>query len=193
MFCKGKTNRRNLLGCIVLLACGALCVYGEETDLHVRRNSDSLLISMVLPRHVRPDVIQSLDEGLRSEISFEIRLYRVSVGLRSLFGDRLIREENVTWEGKRDSFENTYQIFSASGITSFSDPQVFLDTYYSLHAYSVPFRPKTGQNYYLLGRIIARETKLVPPLNLLTPFMKEYRTVTDWRRYDIPPEGDDRS
>ena len=181
-----------MLGCIVLLACGAVCVHGEETDMHVRRGSGSLLVSMDLPRHVRPDVIQSLEAGLRSEISFEIRLYRVTVGLRSLFGDRLIREDSVTREGKRDSFESTYQIFSSSGITSFSDPQVFLDSYYSLHAFSVPFNPRDGQRYYVLGRITAQETKLVPPLNLLTPFMKEYRTVTDWQRYDIIPEGDVR-
>ena len=189
MLCRGRSTVKTILACFVCITCAAAGVYGGEADVHARRNGDSLLVSMALPPHIRPDIIQSLDSGLRSEISFEIRLYRETRGVRALFGDRLLREESITFQGKHDSFENTYQIFSSDGIESFTDPREFMNNYYNLYSAAVPFHPEEDERYYLLARIVAQETKLVPPLNLLTPFLRGNRTVTAWRRVDLPCGG----
>jgi len=185
VLCKQKPTCTSLTAVFIVLALCTVSTHVDAMNLRVHSGDDSILVSMVLPRSERPDIIESLDNGLRSEISYEIKIYQQTSGLRSIFGDRLIREEHIHYEGKRDNFSNDYQLFSDSGVRRFSEPEVFLEHYYELENYPIPFAPTPGEDYYLLGRIVVEDIKLVPPLNLLTLFMRKNRTVTDWYRHPI--------
>lgn len=188
MLCKQKSTCTSTASVLIVLALCTATAHADGMKLQVHRADDSILVSMVLHRSERPNIIESLDKGLRSEISYEIKIYQETSGLRSIFGDRLIWEEHIHYEGKRDNFSNDYQLVSDSGTRRFSEPEVFLEHYYELKNYSIPFSPVPGEDYYLLGRIVVEDIKLVPPLNLLTLFMRENRTVTDWHRHPIDGE-----
>lgn len=181
-------GRTALIGFLLVICCAA-SAYTAEAEFNIRQDGDLLYVSVTLPEGLRPDVVTSLNSGLRSEISFEVKVYRQTGGFRSIFGDALVMEDHITWEGKRDNFGKSYQISGDTETRTFSDPEVFLDHYFSLSEHPLTFWPEGGGEYYILSRITVEEVKLVPPLNILTPFLHKNRTVTDWHRRDIRLEG----
>lgn len=189
MFSRTFRGTHILLAGVLLLRTVAWAE-AQDRDIRLWKARDDLYLSLVLPGSLQPDIISSLDSGLRSEITFEIKIYRTTRGFRSIFGDRLTQEILITREAKKDSFTGDYLLISPSETMTFSNPAEFLRRYFRLEEYPLPFTPAEGEEYYVLGRIIVEETKLVPPLNLLTPFMRDNRTATAWMRHPIPEEGE---
>ncbi|MBN2050320.1 MAG: hypothetical protein JW760_07750 [Spirochaetales bacterium] len=163
--------------------------YASELNIQLETEKDHIRVSILLPPESRPDILTSFNNGLRSGIRFEIRLYRVATGFRSFFGDQLLREEHIVKEGHVDSFSRAYRITTDSKIQDYHNFRQFQEVFYHLADLSIPFIPSSADGaYYILCRVVVEKMKLVPPLNLLSPFMKTNRIATPWVRLDLSEE-----
>jgi hypothetical protein len=135
------------------------------------------------------DVLASLWEGLRAEITFQLRLYRYSRGLFSFFGDRLVLERRIRQTAAFDFYENRYKIHRDGTIVGeYAAETEFLNAFFSLpHTELGPIAPKDAQDYFLLARVRMMPVKIIPPLNIITLFPSEAVFTTPWVQAEIEP------
>lgn len=126
-------------------------------------------------------IMESLMDGHRSEVRYEIRVYRKASGFRRLFGNRLIKQEETVYVARWDALDERY-IVLIDGIREewFESSQPFLRFFLSLSEYSMPVPSEMAENDYLVCRSRIQPIKLVPPLTLLTLIKPELLIVSPW-------------
>ncbi len=119
------------------------------------------------------DVLSSLGDGLKSQITWQLRLYRRQEGLLSFLGDRLLMERKVTRTASLDLFENRYRLFDETGQRGFVGEAVFLESFFSLRDFPLgPLSPGERPECYVLARGRLEPARVVAPLDivrLITP------------------------
>lgn len=153
---------------------------------------DEYCLDLFLKDSPRDLIFQSLKQGSRSEIIFQIKVYEKEESLLGLISDKLIREYAVIREGKYEDYSGQYIIFSEDGKTGFSDLAVFIEEFSGLTGFFLSLPPvKDTRERYILSRITLNTVKLLPPLTILSFFLPENRIVTPWVRFNInSPAGD---
>ncbi len=133
------------------------------------------------------EVIESIEEGHRAEIRFELRAYRTVQGIRKLFGDRLVAESTVVYEARKDPLNGTYVVTVGNVRENvFENTSAFLEFFFSLENYRMLLPPVEAENdtesLYVLCRAKLEPIKLVPPLTLMPVIIPGFRTVSSWER-----------
>jgi hypothetical protein len=134
-------------------------------------------------------VLASLWDGLRAEITFQLRLYRRSSGVFAFFGDRLLRERQVYQVASFDFYENRYKILRDNRITGeYAAETEFLDAFFSLPEIDLgEINTGDGGDYYLLARVRMMPVKIIPPLNIITLFSTDTVFTTPWVEAELKP------
>ncbi len=132
-------------------------------------------------------VLAALDAGMRSEITFVIRLYQPLRGLARLLGDRLLAEYHPSFVAYRDPFTREYVIESAVGTRRrLASEAEFLEDFLTLAAFPIPIDPGTEiDRYYLLCQVQLRPVRLVPALDFLGAVRPGEAIVTPWTRFEL--------
>ena len=128
------------------------------------------------------EVLASLWDGLKAEITFQVRLYRQNRGLFAFIGDRLLVERRVSQVAYFDFYENRYKIQrDGEPLGEYSAESEFLDSFFSLASVELgEIEPSDARNHYLLGRVRMMPVKIIAPLNIITLFSSGTAFTTPW-------------
>jgi len=133
----------------------------------------------------RDKIVESLGEGHSAEVQFQIRVYRRSTGLSRLFGDRLIAEQSVLYQARRDRLNDRYVVVVDGEVErSFGDSDELIDFLVVLNDHHISLPAAVDGEIYLLCRVQVEPIRLVPPLTLLTFVIPGFRITTPWLRTD---------
>lgn len=131
------------------------------------------------------EIVESLGEGHTAEVRFQIRVYRRSSGLSRLFGDRLIAEQSVLYQARRDRLNDRYVVVVDGELErSFANNDELIDFLVVLKDHQISLPAASAGDIYLLCRVQVEPIRLVPPLTLLTFVVPGFRTTTPWLRTD---------
>lgn len=168
---------------LIILFLQVFVLSAQETVLMVNNKLDKPSISLTLKNYPGDILISSIQNGLRAEISFEIKAYATSNGIMRIFGDRLYSEENPVYTGRWDRFSDEFVIEYGDIKNTFKDKELFLASFFTLEDYYSTEIDFKSENLYLLGRIIIKKVKLVPPMNLLSRLLGANTYTTPWIKY----------
>jgi hypothetical protein len=135
------------------------------------------------------EVLASLWDGLRAEITFQIRLYRRSSGIFAFLGDRLLKEQRVYKVASFDFFENRYKILKGGRAAGeYVGEADFLEAFFSLREVELgEIETADPGDYYLLARVRMMPVKIIAPLNIITLFSSDTVFTTHWVEADLNP------
>lgn len=148
-------------------------------------SSFSIRLTMVdFPVHEVREVFRT---GETSQVKFEVRLFRKSTGIWRFMGDELIKEHSDTYTGSYDPFYKMYRIETPDSTHEFLLEENFFSAFRSFYtSFDIPVT--TENRVYLRARITFTPRKLMPPLNVLEPFLFDSRETTGWVQISIPEE-----
>jgi hypothetical protein len=151
-------------------------------SLRVRTEGTQVLASVTLAPPPGSTVLATLQEGLKSEIQFELRLYRRQGGLLAWLGDRPVASIRISQVASYDPFTAQYVIRREGRVVgSFRDADAFLRRFASLRELPLgQVEPEDRGQYYALARVRLSPVRIVPPLNIITLFSSVYSVTTDW-------------
>jgi hypothetical protein len=180
-------NKLIQIFCILLLFT-VKSTYSQtfHTDIQAVQEKDIFRITLSLKGYDHNLVVNTLRQGLRSEITYYLRVFKKSNGFESFFGDRLLNEYQYTISGEKDIFQNGFSINSAEQKKIYSTAHEFEIAYFTYDKFKIPndlFSP--GEEHYLQGRIRIKKIKLVPPFNLINLFWTDNNKVTSWTKLKI--------
>jgi hypothetical protein len=170
----------------VLFACLVACaaVAAEDLDVSVAAvTAGRIAVNAQIVAADDARLLRSLQDGLESSVTFEVRLYRRAVGLRGLLGDPLVEHVDVTRRASVDFLDNRYILVDETGNTRFhTDAGGFLRDFLSLAA--LPLTLPAGGHAYVYARARLEYVKLEAPLHIVALF-RPTAAVTRWRRVDL--------
>jgi hypothetical protein len=175
---------------IVMIGLAALPVGAQEAWFQIQHQQDSLILSGRLDGVETEEILSALEEGLESEITFQIRVYEKAQGFFSFFGDKLIIQDAPSFRANLDRHADRYVIKPPEGEESlFSDKNAFLTDFLRLERYTISgFEPQRGKEYYLLARIRLVPARLIGPLAIISLFFRTGHT-TDWQEMTLDTGG----
>jgi hypothetical protein len=166
---------------------------GQEILLSAGLTSREIRVSADYAGDEIDQVLAALQEGFKSEIVFQFRLYERKRGFFSYFGDRLVFEKSVTRLAYRDLFEQRFVIESGDERLSIGGEEAFLPAFFRLSGFRLAsIRDIDVRDYYVLGRIRVQPVRLVSPLNIVTLLFRRTVTTTPWQAVDILAQGIER-
>lgn len=152
----------------------------QQVNISPAQNGISLEITAE-----NPDLsilVQTLEEGLRCGITFEIRLYEKIKAV----ADKFISSTVIRREGKWDPFSENYLISQNDEFYRYSDSiDHFFSAFFHLDNVNIPFEKSGDSQYYILCRVRIETLKFVPPFQLIAPGMGIYFPSTSWEKYVI--------
>lgn len=129
---------------------------------------DTVRVSVNFDSDHAADVLSSLHDGLKAQVTYQLRLYRRQRGLLSFLGDRLLLERKVTRTASLDLFDRRYRLFDESGQRGFDGQSEFLASFFSLRDFplgSLP--PEERGECYVLARGRLEPARVVAPLDIV--------------------------
>jgi hypothetical protein len=135
------------------------------------------------------DVLASLWQGLRAEITFQIRLYKRSERLFAFLGNRLVAEKRVYQTASFDFFEHRYRIQrDGENLGVYGGEAEFLDAFFSLPQIELgDINSSDVRKHYLLARVRMMPVKIIAPLNIITLFSTQTTFTTPWIKAELKP------
>ena len=183
--CSRTSSRRNkaknrVFGAVMLLT--AVVPFAQGALLEATIRGRTVYGSMEYVDSRGREVLQSLRDGLRSEITFQLRLYRRNRGLFSFLGDHLLSERRIYQVAAFDVFENHYWIQrDGTTVGEFEQQSRFLDSFFSLPEIEMgEIEAGQANEYYLLARVRMMPVKIIAPLNIVTLFSPDTAFTTPW-------------
>lgn len=180
---------------IALLFVLALPSNAQQTSFTIEQFEGSYRLSLALLNIDGEELLTALKEGYTAEITFNIRVYKKTDGILSLFGDRMVSEFHPAYTAHWDLFNNRYVVTGPEGGThAYPSEELFLSYFLQLKDYRVENSYGEPENYYMLGSVLLNTMKLVPPLTILAPFLSLRQRSGDWERFELSsaeqPEGE---
>ncbi|MBT3275085.1 MAG: hypothetical protein HN368_18165 [Spirochaetales bacterium] len=126
-------------------------------------------------------IIESLTDGHKAEVRYEIRVFRNVSGIRKLFGDTLIHQEQTVYVARWDALDENYiiQIDSIDEII-FNEQTDFFKALFSLTEYQLIIDYDLEDDDYVVCRSRIQPIMLIPPLTLMTIFRSDLRETSSW-------------
>jgi hypothetical protein len=180
-----RRNRRALVVFALLTAFGAR-VHAQQITVSALVGLRSVSVDITLVHDGRV-VLESLNRGMRSQVTFEIRLYRPLDGIAGLLGDRLVAEYHPSYVAFRDVFTREYVIESPVGAQRrFESADAFLSEFFAIRTFPIPTDTITDvDEHYLLAQVVLRPVMLVDALRLLDAVRPGESVVTPWTRVEL--------
>jgi len=136
-------------------------------------------------------VLHTIKQGMRSRITYTVRVFREVRGISRIFGDRPLAETQISKEARLDPFSGRYILTESRGTTSrYDDSRSLLQGFFGLEEVSVP--KVNEHDAYVMGRSRLEVTLLQEPLRLLMPFLGDLIITTPWSRIRMLDTSDSR-
>lgn len=185
----GSRNNRRSRVLVALLTFVAMTLPAQEVRHSARfvTTEGYLGITIEVNGGVSEQVLESLGQGMRSEVLFSLRAYVPRSGIAAIFGDRLVLELTPSHTASYDPFRARYVVRTNDGVEySLQDADQFVRHFTELPEYRLPWSmlPDTGPVYLEIEAIV-RPVKLVPPLALLGLWRRDDRMTSERHRYEL--------
>ena len=190
--------------CAVGLAAVAVVAHGGGRPEHIpaaevdhsaqvsRRGAE---VDVALPAHRGQELLEAVESGLSSRVSFELRLYRRRSGLMGIFGDQVLGEARVSHRASYAPLNDEYllevtrrhrgrdlPVAQSTVLARFDDRDRFRDALLSISDELVwPLQGDaaatddvsirfSGSEAYLSFRVLVQPVVLDPPLHIVSMF-----------------------
>ncbi len=171
---------------VCLLACAA--ARAEEVELAASVDpSGAIQVTARVTGVDRARLLASLAEGLEASVTFELRLYRRTSGLRALFGDRVLAQLEAQRRASVDFLDDRYILHDVGGETRRHATSEDLVSDF-LNIRSLRLAWPADSRTYLLARARVEYVRLQAPLHIVSLFRRT-SSVTPWRRFEIAGAG----
>jgi len=115
-------------------------------------------------------ILDSIRQGLTSELLFEIRVYRDPRRFFGFWDGKLILDDAVRVEGRWDRFNRSYIVTRGDLVERFDSPRAFLESFLTLSYPSLDLSGGTGV-HQILVRSRLTPMRLSPPFTLVQPVL----------------------
>ncbi len=157
------------LSSILLVFLAVSNAFAIKTEVEAHILSNILLIDARLTGGNGQEIANALQNGLKSEIVFQFRLYKKNLGFFSFAGDMFILEKKVSYVASCDFFDRQFIIRSGEKNLVFENAAEFLDQFFKLESFPVTLQEKIDpEDYTMLARITINPIKLDPPLHIVS-------------------------
>ena len=161
----------------VVLPAGVVQALEIDPALHAHNNT--LALTLTLEQFPVSEVESVFRTGQTSQIQFEVRVFKETHGMWSMLGDELLEEKRVTYIGRYDPFNESYRIETDGTIKQFVDAGTFFRAFRTVFiSFDLPHADP--RDIYVRARAKLTPRKLMPPLNLLEPFLLDNQKTTGW-------------
>ncbi len=144
-------------------------------------NGNILRCSVTVVPFRTESILNSMELGHRTQISYTVKVYENRSRLFGIFGDRLAGSATSTYIATWDPIRDIYNITDSNGEkTAENDAFSFFTTFFSSEAMSVNMNRAGRGKYYITGRVEMKIIKLMPPLNLFSNIIPGIIEKTDW-------------
>jgi hypothetical protein len=171
------------------LCITAVPLFSEEIILLLKLKGNSCSLTVNFLSTEKQVVLTALEDGLKSQIIFQIKVYEKRDDFFSFLGDRLVSEYFPTFIAYKDFFDNTYIIEDHSGKKkSYSDTDKFLNAFFSLKDFIMEGMDESRfSSYYVVVSVQMDSVRLIAPFTLLYLFPFKERFSSQWVRKDFIP------
>ena len=140
------------------------------------------LLSVALPVDRRYQIVEAIESGLRSRVTFDLRLYRRRNGVIRIFGDQLLGEVRISHAASFAPLTGEYLLEVTRRHRGRGTPNVestvsarYLDTSSFRHALlsvreEVVGRAEVNEQVYLSFRVHLQPVELAAPLHIISMF-----------------------
>ena len=168
-----------------------VCLSAEETLLTAVAREGRVIVSAALSG-VESEQIYStfrkglLEEGLKTEISYQFRLYRRDKSFFSFLGDKVIAEKKIIKTAYLDIYERVFIIEVNEEKKVLLYEEDFLRSFFKAEDVQIGrLSSRESKEHYVLARISFSPVRLVPPLNMISLLYKKTAVVTRWTEAEI--------
>lgn len=134
-------------------------------------------------------ILDSIRQGLTSEIVFQIRVYRDPRRFFGFWDGKLILDDEVHVEGRWDRFNRSYIVTRGDLVERFDSPLAFMNSFLTLSYPSLDLSGGTGV-HKILVRSRLTPMRLSPPFTLVQPVLTfRERWREPWMEYEIHLEA----
>jgi hypothetical protein len=176
-----------VLACV--LAAGALPAGGAQAiELSVAPRGGLIGASMSFRWARADEVIDSLQAGLESRITFTTRLYEARRPAFSFAGDRLLFQRSVTRSAFWDFLDQVF-VVEQEGVPqkTYTDPRELIRGFFALdEVFNVDMASAVRRRLYVTARAQFEPVRLMPPLSLISLAGAAANVATPWVRRDGP-------
>jgi hypothetical protein len=189
-----KANARVLLPLLLLLpvcplqAKGSPELAGADAGLSLRAwlAADTVGVTLRFDARHSAEVLSALREGLKSQLLFQLRLYRRQDGPLALLGDRLLSSRELTRIASFDLIDDRYRVVDETGQREYTAQAAFLEDFYILRDYPLgSLAAAEGPQCYLVARARLEPVRVVPPLDIIRLVTRVSSFSSPWMRADI--------
>ncbi len=117
-----------------------------------------------------PRILESIQQGLTSEILFQIRIYQDPRRFLGFRDGKLVLDEEIRVEGRWDRFNQRYIVTRDDRVKRFESSQEFLDDFLTLTYPPLNFTDSPGA-LQVLVRSRLTPMRLSPPFTLVQPVL----------------------
>lgn len=163
----------------------------EETLLTAVEREGKVIVSAALSGIESEQIYSTfrkglLEEGLKTEISYQFRLYRRNKGFFSFLGDKVITEKKIIKTAYLDIYERVFIIEVNEEKEVLLYEEDFLRSFFKAEDVRIGgVSSGESREHYVLARISFSPVRLVPPLNMISLLYKKTAVVTGWTEAEI--------
>jgi hypothetical protein len=184
--------KKNNLAIPFLILCFSICArsgFGEGLFLDVYRNDTSVFVMVKYQFELFQEIMEPIEAGLKSQITFTIQLFEKEEGFFSFLGDRFLNEKKPEFVGYKDFFENVFVIENERGEKlNFATKEEFLAAFLALNQFPLDdfMREKKSAQCYLRVQVQLYKVKLIVPLTLIYFFSMKGVFESEWKTIALP-------
>ena len=175
---------------VLIFSLHPVLLFSLEIDHSIYQQDDRIVLILQLTDFPVDDVQQVFRTGQTSQVQFEVRLFNESKGVWSFLGDQLLEEQNIIYNGSYDPFSNMYRLETTTE-NKLAETREYLEAasfFSAFRSVRISFQhpsPHRSMAYFRL-RVKFTPRLLMPPLNVLEPFLIDHQLTSGWTQIPIP-------
>jgi hypothetical protein len=171
-------------------------LFSIEIDHHIYQQGDRITLILQLNDFPVDKVQQVFRTGQTSQVQFEVRLFNESEGVWGFLGDQLLEEQSIIYNGSFDPFSNMYRLETTTQnkltkTREYLEAASFFSAFRSVRT-SFKYPSTRSSMVYIRLRVKFTPRLLMPPLNVLEPFLIDHQVTTGWTQVPIPNAKTDK-
>jgi len=187
-----------LLGPVLLLLLHPLPAQSLRADgtdaleLRAWLDGEGVRVSLRFDSRHSAQVISSLKGGLKSQLTFQLRLYRRQNAPLDFLGDRLVSARELVRIASLDLIDERFRISDETGQRAHAEQEVFLEELFSVRDFRMTeLAAAEAPRCYIMARARLEPVRVAPPLDIIRLVTRLTSFSSAWVRapIEIRPEA----
>jgi hypothetical protein len=162
---------------------------GDDLSVTLLSERNHLLLTAVYRLPSVRDILDPIENGLKSRVVFTLRLVEPRAGLFAFLGDATILEKTVAAVGYKDFFENVYVLEDEAGRKkTFAREDDFVAAFVSLSRFPLDefLAARPGARSFLRLQAKVYPVRLIAPLTLIYLLSESGVLESGWVAVSLP-------